>query len=93
MLFRSIYNSVLDIPFENYPNEYQTPFRKWHSYLMKNYKNGYSPKSDAKTIFKAVNSKSSKLRYTSDFSTRLVFFLSSFFPLTIFQGIIKKQSL
>ena len=93
MVKTRIYNSVLEIPFESYPNEYQTPFRKWHSYLMKNYKNGYSPKSDAKTIFKAVNSKSSKLRYTSDVTTRLVFFLRSLFPLTIFQGIIRKQSL
>ena len=88
MVKTSIYNSVLEIPFESYPNEYQTPFRKWHSYLMKNYKNGYSPVSDAKTIFKAVNSKSSKLRYTSDVTTKLVFFLRSLFPLTIFQGII-----
>jgi Short-chain alcohol dehydrogenase of unknown specificity len=93
MVKTSIYNSVLDISFESYPDEYQTPFRKWHGYLMKNFKNGYSPVSDAKTIFKAVNSKSSKLRYTSDISTRLVFFLRSLFPLTIFQGIIRKQSL
>jgi short-subunit dehydrogenase len=92
MVKTNIYNSVLDFDFEQYPDDYQTNFRKWHHYLMKNYKNGYYPELDAETIYKAVNSNSSKLRYTSDFTTKAVFFLRSFFPLSIFQNIINKQS-
>ncbi len=92
MVRTNIYNSVLDFPFRQYPEEYQSNFKKWHTFLMKNFKNGYDPQLDAKTIYRAVNSNSSKLRYTSDFTTRMVFFLRSFFPLSIFQRIIKKQS-
>ena len=93
MVKTNIYNAVIEIPSEQYPNEYQGDFKKWHRYLMKNYENGYSPKLDAITIYKAANSKHSKLRYTSDLTTKLVFSLRSLFPLSIFQGIIKKQSI
>lgn len=92
MVKTNIYNSVLNMPFEKYPNEYQNNFNSWHKLLMKNYKNGYPPSLDAKTIYKAVNSKSSKLRYTSDFNTKLVLFLRSLFPLSIFQKIVKGQT-
>lgn len=92
MVKTNIYNSVLEYSFEQYPNEYKTNFKKWHDYLMKNYRNGYKPELDAKTIYKAVNSNSSKLRYTSDFTTKFVFSLRALFPLFIFQSIIKKQS-
>ena len=92
MVRTNIYNSVLDFPFERYPEEYRTRFKKWHGSLMNNYKNGYSPVLDADTIFKAVNSNDSRLRYASDFTTKMVFFLRSLFPLSIFQKIIIKQS-
>ena len=92
MVKTNLYDAVLDFPFEQYPVEYQTNFKKWHNYLMKNYKNGYSSGLDAKTIYKAVNSKSSKLRYTTDWTTKAVFFLSSLFPLSVFQKIINRQS-
>lgn len=85
MVKTNIYNSVLDFPFEQYPDEYRINFKKWHSYLMNNYKNGYSPKLDAKTVYKAANSNNSRLRYTSDFTTKLVFFFRSLFPLSVFQ--------
>jgi len=90
MVKTNIYNSVLDFPFEQYPDEYQTNFKKWHRFLMKKYKNGYSPKSDAQTIYEAVNSNNSKLRYTTDFTTKMAFFLRSLLPLSVFQKIIKK---
>ena len=92
MVKTNIYNSVLDFPFEQYPVGYQANFKKWHRYLMKNFKNGYLPELDAKTIYKAINSNSSKLRYTSDFTTKMVFFLRSLLPLCVFQNIINKQS-
>ena len=92
MVKTNIYNSVLDFPFEQYPDGYKENFKKWHKYLMKNYENGYHPELDAKTIYKAVNSNNSKLRYPSDFTTKMVFTLRSLFPLSLFQSIIKKQS-
>ena len=92
MVKTSIYNSVLDFPFEQYPAAYQANFKKWHRYLMKNFNNGYLPELDAKTIYKTVNSNSARLRYTSDFTTKAVFFLRSLLPLSLFQHIINKQS-
>jgi short-subunit dehydrogenase len=88
MVKTNIYNSVLDFPFEQYPIDYQANFKKWHCYLMKNFKNGYSSELDARTIYKAANSNSSRLRYTSDFTTKAVFFLRSLLPLSIFQKIV-----
>jgi len=92
MVKTNIYHSVLNFPFEQYPDDYQANFKKWHSYLMNNYKNGYLPELDAKTIYRAVTGNSSKLRYTSDFTTKAVFFLRSLLPLSVFQNIIRKQS-
>jgi len=91
MVKTNIYNSVLNIPFEQYPDDYRSNFKKWHAYLMKNYNNAYHPELDAKTIYRATNNKSVKLRYTSDFTTRSAFFVRSLFPLHIFQKIIEKQ--
>ena len=92
MVKTNIYNSVLNIHFEKYPNEYQDNFKKWHHYLMKNYENGYSPRLDANTIYNAVNSNKSKLRYTSDFTTKLVLFLRFLFPLSLFQKLVYKST-
>lgn len=92
MVRTNIYHSVLDLPFDKYPNDYYSRFKKWHAYLINNYKNGYSPKLDAETIYRAANDNSRKLRYTSDFTTRSVFFLRSLLPLSVFQYIIKGQS-
>jgi NADP-dependent 3-hydroxy acid dehydrogenase YdfG len=84
MVKTNLYRSVLDLPFEQYDIAYRDNFKKWHNYLMKNYKNGYSPESDAKTIYKAAISKHSKLRYTTDFTTKAVFILRSLLPLSVF---------
>ncbi|WP_165045278.1 SDR family oxidoreductase [Dysgonomonas sp. ZJ709] len=85
-----LYNSVLDSPLEQYPDEYRDRFKKSHHSLINNYKNGYSPKQDAQTIYKAVNSRNSKLRYPSDNTTKLAFFLRALLPLSVFQKIIKR---
>lgn len=92
MVKTNIYNSVLNFPFDRYPEEYRTRFKGWHSYLMNNYRNGYSPTTDANTIYRSVKNSSSKLRYTSDFTTKMVFFLRSILPLSVFQNIIGRQS-
>jgi hypothetical protein len=93
MVKTNIYNSVLDFNFEQYPDDYQTNFRKWHHYLMKNFQNGYHPALDARTIYKAVNSHSSRLRYATDLTTKAVFFLRSLLPISLFQKIIHKLSM
>lgn len=87
-----LYNSILNLPLEQYPDEYKNSFKKGYNSLINNFKNGYSPKLDAKTIYKAVNSKNAKLRYTSDNTTRLAFLLRRLLPLSLFQFIMKKQS-
>ena len=91
MVKTSLYNSLFDLSFDNYPNGYRSYFKKWYTSLMKNYKNGYFPALDAKTIYKAATSKNSKLRYTTDFGTRFILFLRSILPLSIFQKIVISQ--
>jgi len=88
----NLYHAVQDFPFEQYPVAYQTNFKKWHRFVMKNIDNGYLPDLDAKTIFKAANSNSSKLRYATDFTTKALIALRSLLPLTVFQKIVKMQS-
>jgi NADP-dependent 3-hydroxy acid dehydrogenase YdfG len=91
MVKTNLYNSILEKRFENYPIEYSGSYKKWHTYLLGNYKKGYSPDLDAKTIYKAVTKNNNKLRYPSDFNTKLVLFLRSIFSLTTFQNIVSKQ--
>lgn len=91
MVRTNVYRSVLGALFEEYPNDYRDRFKKWHTFLMKNYAKGYSPVKDAQTIYKAVNDNSSKLRYTTDFEAKFVLFLRSLFSLSIFQNIVIKQ--
>jgi hypothetical protein len=57
---------------------------------MKNYKTGPSPELYAETIFKAVNDNSSKLRYTTDFTTKLAFSLRALLPLSLFRNIVNR---
>jgi NADP-dependent 3-hydroxy acid dehydrogenase YdfG len=90
MVKTNFYKSVLDIPLEQYPEEYQANFKKWHDFLMKNYETGPSPELYASTIYKAVNSSSSKLRYSTDFSTKLAFALRALLPLSLFRNIVKR---
>jgi len=92
MVKTNLYRSVIENSFVQYPIEYANNFRNWHTYLMGNYEKGYNPNLDAKTIYKAVTDGTSRLRYKSDFNTKLVLFLRSIFSLSIFQNIITNQS-
>ncbi|MCL1825074.1 MAG: SDR family oxidoreductase [Betaproteobacteria bacterium] len=92
MVKTPLYRSALNFPFEQYPDEYQASFKKWHRFLMKYYENGYAPELEAKTIYKAANSNNSKLRYTTDFNTKAIFFLRSLLPLSLFQHIVRVVS-
>lgn len=91
MVRTNLYNLIIDKKFKSYPIDYAEDFKRWHKYLIGNYKNGYNPDLDAKTIFKAANDSSNKLRYSTDFNTKLVFFLRSAFSLSTFQKIVSNQ--
>jgi NADP-dependent 3-hydroxy acid dehydrogenase YdfG len=92
MVKTNLYNSVQEFPFDRYPEEYRSGFRKWHRLLLERYENGYSPELEARTIFKAVNSNSSKLRYTTDLATKALFLLRAILPLSLFQRIVMAVS-
>lgn len=85
-----LYKSVQDFPVDEYPDVYKAPFRKAHHSLMGRVQKGYSPKQDAITIYKAVNSNNSKLRYTTDSTTKLTVFLKWACPLSVFRMLIKR---
>lgn len=91
MVKTNLYNSIIEKRFEKYPVDYSESFKKWHTYLTGNYKKGYNPDLDAKTIYKAVTENNNKLRYPTDFNTKLVLFLRTVFSLSTFQKIVSKQ--
>lgn len=91
MVKTALYDSIIDKSFEKYPLDYAKNFKNWHTYLIGNYKKGYNPSLDAITIYKAVNDNNDKLRYSTDFNTKLVFFLRAVFSLSTFQNIVRKQ--
>lgn len=88
----NLYESLSNLNFEEYPKEYQESFVKGYDSQLKTLKNGYSPKLDAKTVYKAVNSKSSKLRYPTDTTTKMAVFLTWLLPLSTFRCIIKRMN-
>lgn len=88
MVRTNLYRSVLNPTVEQYPSAYKDNFKRWHQYLINNYENGYNPALDAKTVFKAVSDSSFRLRYTSDFTTKMVLSLRTLLPLCIFRKII-----
>ena len=88
MVRTNLYQSVLNPVIEQYSSAYRDNFKRWHQYLINNYENGYDPALDAKTVFKAVNDSGSKLRYTSDFTTKMVLSLRALLPLCIFRKMI-----
>jgi NADP-dependent 3-hydroxy acid dehydrogenase YdfG len=90
MVKTNFYKSVLDFPSEQYPEEYHSNFKKWHDFLMKNYETGYPPELYAETVYRAATDNSSKLRYTTDFTTKLAFSLRVLLPLSLFRNIVIK---
>lgn len=92
MVRTGLYHSLGKHPSGQCPGEYQSRFNNWFRYLMKSYDSGNAPELYAATIFKAASSGGSKLRYTSDSTTKAVFFLRSLLPLSLFRGFIIRQS-
>ena len=71
---------------------YDNSFKKWYKYLLDNYKKGFEPDVTVKTIFKAANDNSYKLRYPSGYDTKSAFFLRKILPLGLFTYIIRKMT-
>jgi NADP-dependent 3-hydroxy acid dehydrogenase YdfG len=86
----SLYREIGDSPAGQYPAEYQKSFGKWWQEVTNNYRDGYSPGREAITIWRAVNSRGSKLRYTTDLQTKALFFLRRLLPLRVFQWLVSK---
>jgi NADP-dependent 3-hydroxy acid dehydrogenase YdfG len=76
----------------DYPREYQAIFKNWFSYLNANIQKGTLPEQEARVIYNAATGNTRKLRYSSDFNTRLAVFLHTILPLNTFQSIIAKQA-
>lgn len=92
MVRTSLYRSALNPMVEKYPSAYKSNFKRWHQYLITNYENGYDPAWDARTVFKAANDYICKLRYTSDFKTKMALGLRTLLPLSLFQKVIYSTS-
>ena len=90
----NLYRSVQNFPIEQYSDGYRANFKKWRDYQTKSFdKVGYLPELDAKIIYKAVNSKSTKLKYPTDFMGKSLIFMRSLLGLSVFQSIIKKMTI
>lgn len=87
-----LYRDMDDAPVDNYPQEYREPFTKWWAFIKKSTGNGYSPAREAATIWRAVNSRGSKLRYTTDLQTRTLFCLRRLLPARTFQWLVGRIS-
>jgi NADP-dependent 3-hydroxy acid dehydrogenase YdfG len=86
----SLYRNIGDSPAGQFPAEYQKSFDKWWNQITSNYPTGYSPAREALTIWKAVNSRGFRLRYTTDCQTRSLFFMRRLLPLQDFQWMVRK---
>jgi NAD(P)-dependent dehydrogenase (short-subunit alcohol dehydrogenase family) len=87
-----LYRSMGEAPFGDYPEEYRKAFAGWWKFIRKGYHNGYPASRDAATIWRAVNSGDSKLRYTTDFQTRAVICLRRLLPPGIFRWVMRKST-
>ena len=87
-----LYREMGEAPVGDYPAEYRKPFGAWWKFIRKGYHNGYPATKDAATIWRAVNSRGPKLRYTTDSRTRAVFFMRRLLPLRVFQWVMRRAT-
>ncbi len=87
-----LYREMGDAPDGEYPAEYRKPFGVWWKFIRKGYHDGYPATRDAATIWRAVNSRGPKLRYTTNFQTRAVFCMRRLLPLRAFQWVMRKAT-
>lgn len=92
MVKTNLYKNIFSDSFENIDKKYKLSFSRWIKFLNTNYQKGYSPSLDAATIYKAANDRNNKLKYTTDFNTRLLLFLRSLLPLSCYQKLIYKMT-
>ena len=88
MIRTDLYDRMKGLNMDHYPNEYRKSFHNWHDYLMKSYQKGNMSDMVAKTIYRAAVNHKKKLRYPSGMDTKMVFFIRSLLPFSLFKRII-----
>ena len=88
MVKTSLYRNMINPADMDMPEEYSKSFKAWYKFLNAKYEKGYPPERDAETILKAATDRSSRLRYTTDFTTRYTLFLRRVLPERIFMKLI-----
>lgn len=88
MVKTNFYDSIKKLSLDGCPEEYRNSFTNWHSYLLKSFNTAYGPEVSAKTIYKAATDQSSRLRYASGPDTKMVLFLRSVLPLSLYNRIV-----
>jgi NADP-dependent 3-hydroxy acid dehydrogenase YdfG len=92
MVKTDLYNHPELIFKDNRINYYNESIKKWYDYLLQNYAKGFGPEVSAKTIFKAANDSSFRLRYPSGSDTRMAFTLRRILPFSMFTWVIGKMT-
>jgi len=88
MVKTSIYDSTLGMDTGGFPEEYGKHFMKWYRFLERNIRKGYHPARDALTIYKAATGGNGRLRYITDFTTRILLLMRSVLPFPAFRRMI-----
>jgi NADP-dependent 3-hydroxy acid dehydrogenase YdfG len=89
MVKTNLYDAVKNLAFDDYPAEYHSSFRSWHNYLIESFQKGYGPDVTAKTIYKAALDNKCRLRYASGLDTKLIFFLRTLLPFTMYRRLVQ----
>ncbi len=89
----NLWNDLERQPIGTYPKEYESIFRNWFSYLNESIQKGFLPEHEARAIYRAVNDKKDKFRYSSDMNTKMATLLHAVLPINVFQRFISKQAL
>jgi NADP-dependent 3-hydroxy acid dehydrogenase YdfG len=92
MVKTNLYNSIKTLSLDDYSEEYRASFKNWHAYLMESFNKGYGPEVTANTIYKAASDHRSKIRYASGSDTKMVFFLRSVLPLSLYNRVVQGLS-
>lgn len=92
MVKTNIYEHTKNLRLEEYPKEYKKSFRGWHKFIMNSIRKGFEPENTAKTIYQAVTDHKKKFRYTSGSDTKLVHFMRSILPFSLYIKMIRKMS-
>jgi NADP-dependent 3-hydroxy acid dehydrogenase YdfG len=91
MVKTELYKSILGLTGNDFPEEYRKSFSNWHTFLTKNFSNGYHPRRDAQTIYKAATRSGVHFRYTTDITTRILLIMRSLLPFRVLTWMVGKS--